>query len=106
MSERVKEDPHEPETIIENVEMIVVEPERQRSRSQRDAGDMDGLEDEFDVDRLSAEQRRVAAGLLRLYQSLCGSVPGQYWPQALLDSAGHFNRPPFPSRHSTRGFPQ
>ena len=53
-----------------------------------------------DEDRLSGEQRRVAAGLRRLYHSLCGAIPGQYWPQGLLDSAGKFNRPPFPAHHS------
>lgn len=45
---------------------------------------------------LSADQRRTARGLHRLYQSLCGGKPGQYWPQALLDTAGSFNRPAFP----------
>ena len=49
-----------------------------------------------DVTRLSAEQRTTLHALARLYRSLCGAHPGQYWPQALLDSAGKFNRPPFP----------
>jgi len=48
--------------------------------------------------RLSQDQRRVAHELSRLYQSLSGNQPGQYWPQALLDSAGKFNRPAFPRR--------
>lgn len=48
------------------------------------------------VTRLSADQRRTAHAVRRLYYSLCGRQPGQYWPQALLDSAGNFNRPKFP----------
>jgi len=48
--------------------------------------------------RLSAAQHRTANELQRLYQSLCGGQPGQYWPQALLDTAGRFNRPTFPVR--------
>jgi hypothetical protein len=51
---------------------------------------------------LSVDQRRTAGQLLRLYQSLCGGQPGQYWPQALLDTAGRFNRPPFPGRDQGR----
>ncbi len=54
--------------------------------------------------RLSAAQHRTAHGLHRLFQSLCGGQPGQYWPQALLDAAGRFNRPafPFPQRPSRK----
>jgi hypothetical protein len=53
-----------------------------------------------DGPRLSAIQHRTAHELHRLFQSLCGGQPGQYWPQALLDTAGRFNRPvfPFPQR--------
>ncbi len=49
-----------------------------------------------DVTRLSADQNRTLQELTRLYHSLCGAHAGQYWPQALLDTAGKFNRPPFP----------
>jgi hypothetical protein len=55
-------------------------------------------DDIFGVTRLSADQVKTARALHRLFQSLCGGQPGQYWPQALLDSAGRFNRPIFPSR--------
>ena len=48
------------------------------------------------VTHLSADQIRTAQTLHRLFQSLCGGQPGQYWPQALLDSAGRFSRPGFP----------
>lgn len=48
------------------------------------------------VTPLSADQTRTAHSLRRLFQSLCGGQPGQYWPQALLDSAGRFSRPTFP----------
>ena len=51
-----------------------------------------------DGTHLSSDQRRTAHELRRLYQSLCGTQPGQYWPQALLDTAGRFNRPAFPDR--------
>jgi hypothetical protein len=47
--------------------------------------------------RLSAAQRRTSQDLLRLYKSLCGGQPGQYWPQALLDTSGGFTRPAFPT---------
>jgi hypothetical protein len=50
--------------------------------------------------RLSQDQQRVSGDLLALYESLAGAEPGQYWPQALLDSAGHSNRPNFPRRGS------
>ena len=52
----------------------------------------------IDGTRLSAFQRQRAHELLRLYQSLCGGVPGQYAPQSLLDTANTFNRPAFPGR--------
>jgi hypothetical protein len=58
--------------------------------------------DEFGVTRLSAEQLQTAHALRILYQSLCGGQPGQYWPQALLDSAGSFNRPLFPGPRNGR----
>jgi hypothetical protein len=51
-----------------------------------------------DGGRLSPAQRRTAQDLLRLYRSLCGGQPGQYWPQALLDTSGGFTRPPFPTQ--------
>ncbi len=47
---------------------------------------------------LNRHQRQAAADQLRLYQSLCGGIVGQYWPQALLESGGSLNRPQFPSR--------
>jgi hypothetical protein len=46
--------------------------------------------------RLSPQQCRLANDLRRLYQSLGGGHPGQYWPQALLDTAGGFRRLAFP----------
>jgi hypothetical protein len=52
--------------------------------------------------RLTEDQRRTAHGLRRLYRSLCGSQPGQYWPQALLDAASPFNRPVFPRRNRAK----
>jgi hypothetical protein len=78
-----------------------------RSLAQRPREDgVDGERGEFVVidedTRLSADQRRTAHELLRLFHSLCGGQPGQYWPQALLDTAGHFNRPAFPQRRSAR----
>jgi hypothetical protein len=45
---------------------------------------------------LSAAQVHTARSLHHLFQSLCGGKPGQYWPQALLDSAGGLSRPSFP----------
>ncbi len=54
--------------------------------------------DIFGVTPLSADQVRTARSLHRLFQSLCGGQPGQYWPQALLDSAGGLSRPTFPAR--------
>jgi hypothetical protein len=48
---------------------------------------------------LSRQQREIAADQLRLYNSLCGGVVGQYWPQALLETGGSLNRPQFPRRH-------
>jgi hypothetical protein len=72
-----------------------------RQPTRRPREDRDGGTELVIVDdgvRLSPDQRRVAQELLRLYQSLCGNQPGQYWPQALLDSAGKFNRPAFPQR--------
>ena len=66
-------------------------------------GDVDvniNVDDGFGVTRLSADQVKTARALHRLFQSLCGGQPGQYWPQALLDSAGRFNRPVFPARHN------
>jgi len=53
-------------------------------------------------DGLSSEQHRIASDLQRLYTSLCGGVPGQVWPQALLETAGNFNRPVFPHRERGR----
>ncbi len=70
---------------------------RADDRSQREEADV-VIEDS----RLSEEQLRIARDLRRLYHSLCGAVVGQYWPQALLDSAGRFNRPPFPHRPPPR----
>lgn len=52
-------------------------------------------------DKLSEHQKQVAEELQLLYRSLCGRIPGQPWPQALLDSAGRFDRPPFPRRGRT-----
>jgi hypothetical protein len=43
----------------------------------------------------TAQQLRVAKELLRLHRSLRG-------PQAGLEAAGNFNRPPFPSRGMTK----
>jgi hypothetical protein len=50
----------------------------------------------FGVTPLSGAQVHTARALRHLYQSLCGGTPGQYWPQALLDSAGGLSRPSFP----------
>lgn len=47
---------------------------------------------------LTADQKHTSQQLRQLYQSLCGNQPGQYWPQALLDTAGRFNRPNFPGQ--------
>jgi hypothetical protein len=49
---------------------------------------------------LSAQQRRSAHELFRLYQSLCGGQPGRYAPQSLLDTADRLGRPAFPGRSS------
>jgi hypothetical protein len=51
---------------------------------------------------LSPAQNRTTQQMLRLYGSLCGQRPGEYWPQALLDTAGTFNRPPFPRQNGGR----
>ena len=47
---------------------------------------------------LSSSQQQTSQELMRLYEKLCGGQPGLCWPQALLDSAGGFSRPPFPTR--------
>ena len=75
---------------------------RPPAQKHRD-GDVDinvDIDDNFGVTRLSADQVKTARALHRLFQSLCGGQPGQYWPQALLDSAGRFNRPVFPAHHN------
>jgi hypothetical protein len=51
---------------------------------------------------LTPAQNLTTNQLMRLYESLCGPRPGEYWPQALLDAAGTFNRPPFPSQNGGR----
>jgi hypothetical protein len=51
---------------------------------------------------LTPAQRSTTQQLMRLYESLCGPRPGEYWPQALLDAAGTFNRPPFPRQNGGR----
>lgn len=68
-----------------------------RHRDHDERHDEDDEDDDAADDRLSADQRRTGRDLRRLFHSLCGGIPGQYWPQALLDSAGKFNRPSFPS---------
>src|SRR4051794_2002885 len=70
-------------------------PVPQPPHSEPEGGEFVIIEDAV---RLSPDQRRVSHELSRLYQSLCGNQPGQYWPQALLDSAGKFNRAVFPRR--------
>jgi len=45
---------------------------------------------------LSTAQQQTKHELLQLFYSLCGRQPGQYWPQALFETAGHLNRPSFP----------
>ena len=78
------------------------DPRRPQMQTHGD-GDVDinvNIEDNFGVTRLSADQVKTARALHHLFQSLCGGQPGQYWPQALLDSAGRFNRPVFPARHN------
>ena len=62
-------------------------------------GDDRDDDDIFGVTPLSADQRKAGQALHRLFQSLCGGQPGQYWPQALLDSAGGLSRPSFPVRN-------
>ena len=63
----------------------------------------DGTEILFVEDaKLTTAQNRTTQQMLRLYGSLCGPRPGEYWPQTLLDSAGTFNRPPFPRQTGGR----
>jgi hypothetical protein len=51
---------------------------------------------------LSPAQNQTMQQMQRLYASLCGPRPGEYWPQSLLDTAGTFNRPPFPRQTGGR----
>jgi hypothetical protein len=90
MSERRM--PQNPNLETKTFEIELSDSHRQPAQTHREKED----EDEFGVTRLSADQHRTARALNRLYRSLCGGQPGQYWPQALLDSAGRFNRPLFP----------
>ena len=69
-------------------------PDTHRPPAQTHRDDDDG--DIFGVTPLSAAQVHTARSLHHLFQSLCGGKPGQYWPQALLDSAGGLSRPSFP----------
>ena len=78
-----------------NPEILIELTEGQRPAAETPREEYDGAVIITDT-RLSAAQHRIAHGLHRLYQSLCGGRPGQYWPQQLLDSGGGFNRLPFP----------
>jgi hypothetical protein len=70
-------------------------PDTHRPPAQTHRDDDDDI---FGVTPLSADQVKTARSLHRLFQSLCGGQPGQYWPQVLLDSAGGLSRPTFPVR--------
>jgi hypothetical protein len=84
---------HETETVASEL----VDPQGMTLREQRRFADTGALVLVNGEVPLSAEQLRIADRLHRLYQSLCGAIPGEYWPQALLDSAGNFKRPEFPN---------
>jgi hypothetical protein len=77
--------------IVEHVEATVEHVETVFAPGHADVSHREPDEDEA-FDRLfTRHQCEVLRGLLRLRRSLHG-------PQALLETAGHFTRPPFPPR--------
>ena len=82
---------------------VTANPSDASDGSASQQGNGGGLVVIADDTRLSVDQRETARELLRLYESLCGAQPGQYWPQALLETAGSLSRPLFPRPVPTKG---